>query len=59
MAAYGSDSSADLDDYTETSTLLGYASKEPTDDKISQLGGHPVCIPIRLTRLWKQMLSDP
>lgn len=44
MAAYDSDS--DLSDagdsFTETNVLLGYASKEATDDTTSQLGGHPV-----------------
>lgn len=44
MANYDSDSSgAEDEDYTSTNVLLGYASKEPTDDTISQLGGHPVC----------------
>ena len=28
--------------YTTTSILLGYASKEPTDDDFNQLGGYPV-----------------
>lgn len=43
MAPYDSDSSgAEEDDYTETNVLLGYASKEPTDDTISHLGGRPV-----------------
>ncbi|KAI9699872.1 MAG: hypothetical protein M1820_007047 [Bogoriella megaspora] len=42
MAAYDSDSSgADENEYTETNVLLGYASKAPTDDTISQLGGYP------------------
>ncbi|KIW02906.1 uncharacterized protein PV09_05954 [Verruconis gallopava] len=41
MADYESDSSGEPDDYTETTTLLGYASKEPTDDSFSQLGGRP------------------
>ena len=27
---------------TATNVLLGYASKEPTDDSFSQLGGYPV-----------------
>ncbi|KAF2237392.1 hypothetical protein EV356DRAFT_462198 [Viridothelium virens] len=37
-----SDSSgADEGEFTETNVLLGYASKIPTDDKISQLGGYP------------------
>jgi pre-rRNA-processing protein TSR4 len=45
MAPYDSDSSGGEDgDYTETSVLLGYASKEPSDsDTISHLGGRPVC----------------
>ena len=44
MALHESDSSdEDVDDYTTTNVLLGYASKEPTDDTISRLGGHPVC----------------
>jgi len=43
MAIYDSDSSDGEDaDYTETGVLLGYASKEPTEDNISQLGGYPV-----------------
>lgn len=43
MATYDSDSSGgEDDDYTETNVLLGYASREPTADTISQLGGHPV-----------------
>ncbi|QDS77957.1 hypothetical protein FKW77_001648 [Venturia effusa] len=42
MATYDSDSSDGEDgDYTKTSTLLGYAEKDPTDDSISQLGGYP------------------
>ena len=44
MAPYDSDSSGGEDEeYTETNVLLGYASKEPSDDTISQLGGNPVC----------------
>lgn len=43
MASYESDSSGAEDvDYTETNVLLGYASKEPSDDIISHLGGRPV-----------------
>lgn len=44
MPPYDSDSSGADDDgeYTETNVLLGYASKEPSDDAISQLGGTPV-----------------
>ncbi|OCK77248.1 hypothetical protein K432DRAFT_358940 [Lepidopterella palustris CBS 459.81] len=41
MTSYDSDSSGNEDDYTETNVLLGYASKEPTDDTISHLGGYP------------------
>ena len=40
MGGYDSDSSQE--DYTETDTLLGFASKEPGDDTISRLGGRPV-----------------
>lgn len=40
MADYDSDSSG-VDD-VETGVTLGYASKEPTGDDFSQLGGHPV-----------------
>ncbi|KAK5126269.1 hypothetical protein LTR85_010504 [Meristemomyces frigidus] len=39
MADYDSDSSGAGD--VATSVLLGYASKEPTSDNFSQLGGHP------------------
>ena len=43
MASYDSDSSLDdQTEYTETSVLLGYASKEATEDAISHLGGVPV-----------------
>ncbi|CZR57428.1 related to rat apoptosis protein RP-8 [Phialocephala subalpina] len=42
MAPYDSDSSGgEDDDYTETNVLLGYASKEASDDTISYLGGRP------------------
>lgn len=40
MADYDSDSSGAED--VETGVTLGYASKEPTGDEFSQLGGHPV-----------------
>ena len=43
MASYDSDSSFEDENFTETNVLLGYASKEPMGDEISQLGGHPVC----------------
>jgi pre-rRNA-processing protein TSR4 len=46
---YDSDSSAGDDastgddaQYRYTTTVLGYASKEPTGDTISHLGGKPV-----------------
>ena len=43
MTPYDSDSSGTEDnDYTETNVLLGYASKEASDDTISHLGGQPV-----------------
>lgn len=46
MASYDSDDSLSDDDQSGTSTnvLLGYATKEPVDDAISQLGGEPVCL---------------
>jgi pre-rRNA-processing protein TSR4 len=45
MADYDSDSSLeDASEYTETGVLLGYATKEPTDDSISHVGGHPVSL---------------
>lgn len=44
MAPYDSDSSFEDEDFTETSVLLGYASKEATGDAISQLGGYPVSL---------------
>ena len=37
-------SDSDIGDYSTTNVLLGYASKEPTDDSFSQLGGHPVSL---------------
>ena len=44
--AYDSDSSSDhdtvLSDFRTTNVLLGYASKLPTEDSISHLGGNPV-----------------
>lgn len=51
MDSYDSDSSGideELDDYTETGVLLGYASKEELSDAISHLGGWPVSIPFFL-----------
>lgn len=45
MADYDSDSSLDdTSEYTETGVLLGYATKDSTDDTISHLGGHPVSL---------------
>jgi hypothetical protein len=44
MDPYDSDSSLeDQTEYSETNVNLGYASKEPTGDTISHLGGFPVC----------------
>lgn len=49
MDPYDSDSSlADDEDFTETGTLLGYASEEIIDDTISHLGGWPVRLDARL-----------
>lgn len=46
MADYDSDSSLEENsEYTETGVLLGYATKDSTDDSISHLGGHPVSLP--------------
>ena len=43
MPSYESDSDSDApSDYQTTSVLLGYASKEPTEDLISIIGGQPV-----------------
>ncbi|KAL8844434.1 MAG: hypothetical protein Q9176_001344 [Flavoplaca citrina] len=42
MALHDSDSSGDEDDqYATTNVMLGYASKEATDDTFSHLGGAP------------------
>ncbi|KAF2266146.1 hypothetical protein CC78DRAFT_513982 [Lojkania enalia] len=41
MPPSDSDSFDEGEDYTETNVLLGYASKEPTGDSISHLGGYP------------------
>ncbi|KAK3720557.1 hypothetical protein LTR37_003606 [Vermiconidia calcicola] len=48
MADYDSDSSAGGDDI-ETNVLLGYASKEPTIDDFSQLGGLPTWLDAKTT----------
>lgn len=32
----------ETEEFTTTNVLLGYASKESTDDSFSQLGGYPV-----------------
>ena len=43
MAPDDSDTSdEDNGSFTTTNVMLGYASKEPTDDGFSQLGGFPV-----------------
>ena len=43
MPPNDSDSSEDENgSFTTTNVMLGYASKEPTDDEFSQLGGYPV-----------------
>jgi len=60
MASYISGSSdEELDDYTATEVLLGYTSKEPTDDPFNQLGGQPVSMALNVqhaTFLSKQSL---
>lgn len=48
MPPNDSDSSDDdVEGYTTTKVLLGYASTEPTDDSFSRIGGLPVSPPIR------------
>lgn len=45
MLQNDSDSSDEENEsFSTTNVLLGYASKEPTDDTFSQLGGHPVSV---------------
>ena len=58
MALYDSDSSDDAEDFTTTDVLLGYASKEPTGDIISQLGGRPVDHSIEILDHVLMSLSD-
>ena len=54
MDAYDSDSSGAADrEYTETNVLVGFASKTPTDDNISKLGGYPVCLRLLTARVKK------
>jgi hypothetical protein len=44
MASYDSDvSDGGAEDFTETSVLLGYASKDAAGETVSRLGGRPVC----------------
>ena len=43
----GDSSDEDIGTFTTTNVLLGYASKEPTDDSFSQLGGQAVSTPNR------------
>ena len=50
MALYESDSSdEDFTDYARTDVLLGYASRIPTEDTVSHLGGTPVSFPLRFS----------
>lgn len=42
MPPYDSESSDEGEEFTETNTLLGYASREASGDAISHLGGAPV-----------------
>ncbi|KAL1602805.1 hypothetical protein SLS60_006226 [Paraconiothyrium brasiliense] len=44
MPPFDSDSSDEGEDYTETNTLLGYASQSASGDAISHLGGFPAWI---------------
>ena len=43
MSGDSDSSDAASSKYSTTNVMLGYASKEPTDDAFSQLGGFPVC----------------
>lgn len=45
MAPNDSDSSDESGSFTTTNVMLGYASKEATEDEFSQLGGYPVWLP--------------
>ena len=52
MALHDSDSSGDEDEqYATTNVMLGYASKEPTDDTFSHLGGAAVSFLAHLERI--------
>ena len=49
MALSDSDSSEnESQEYTTTNVLLGFASREPTEDSFSQLGGYPVRMGARI-----------
>ena len=56
MADYDSDSS-DTDDIV-TDVLLGYASREPTLDNFSQLGGHPVRFTLKRIPSGTEYIAD-
>lgn len=43
MPPYNDSDDEDIQDYTETKVLLGYAEEEAGNDTISHLGGEPVC----------------
>ena len=58
MAPSLSDSSDDEVSYTTTNVMLGYASKEPTGDIFSQLGGLPVCYEMITVALECCLLKD-
>ena len=56
MAFEDSDSSEDDLRLTTTNVVLGFASKDPTDDDFSQLGGHPVST--YTERCWRTLLRS-
>ncbi len=59
MASISDDSSGDDDErYTTTNVTLGYASKEPTDDTFSHLGGNPVRLNSRLLAVTAREETD-
>lgn len=60
MPPNDSDSSDDdIEGYTTTKVLLGYASTEPTDDSFSRIGGLPVSPATRKINIRPQESSQP
>lgn len=60
MPPNDSDSSDDdVEGYTTTKVLLGYASTEPTDDSFSRIGGLPVSPATRKINTTPRELTTP